>query len=150
MLQQARNLLMDSNDRGHRPRFLIHDRDAIFSQKLDQCVRDLWSKVLKTPVRSPQANAVCERLMGTLGRECLDFMIPLSEHYLRYILKESVPHYNTGRPHMALGPGIPQPLPPLPMPLHTHRHQLPAHVHVVAHPILGGLHYKYRLEEQGA
>jgi putative transposase len=145
-LQQLRAAI--PSDHGYR--FLLHDRDSIFSQHLDQSVRHLGLRVLKAPVRSPQANALCERLLGMLRRECLDFMIPLSEYHLRYILTEWVPHYNTGRPHMALGPGIPQPLPPLPMPLQTHRHKLPAHVHVEAHPILGGLHHEYRLEERAA
>jgi hypothetical protein len=57
----------------HAYRFLIHDRDRIFSQQLDQQVHHLGLRVLKTPVHSPQANALCERLLGTLRRECLDF-----------------------------------------------------------------------------
>jgi putative transposase len=57
----------------HAYRFLIHDRDSIFSRDLDQRVRHLGLRVLKTPVQSPQANALCERLLGTLRRECLDF-----------------------------------------------------------------------------
>jgi putative transposase len=65
----------------HAYRFLIHDRDTIFSQTLDRHVHHLGLKVLKTPPRSPQANALCERLIGTLRRECLDFMIPLTEHH---------------------------------------------------------------------
>jgi transposase InsO family protein len=132
----------------HAYRFLIHDRDAIFSQELDQCIRHLGLKVLKTPVRSPQANALCERLLGTMRRECLDFVIPLTENHLRHLLNEWAAHYNKGRPHMALGPGIPEPPRSLPVPLQTHQHRLPAHVHVVAHPILGGLHHEYRLEER--
>ena len=91
----------------HAHRFFIHDRDAIFSQELDQSVRHLGLKVLKTPVRSPQANTLCERLLGTLRRECLDFLIPLTENHLRHFLHAWVRHYNEGRPHMALGPGIP-------------------------------------------
>jgi putative transposase len=134
----------------HAYRFLIHDRDAIFSKELDQCIRHLGLKVLKTPVRSPQANALCERLPGTLRRECLDFVIPLTENHLRHLLNEWAAHYNKGRPHMALGPGIPQPPSSLPVPLQTRRHRLPAHVHVVAHPILGGLHHEYQLEERAA
>jgi transposase InsO family protein len=55
----------------------------------------------------PQANAFCERLIGTIRRECLDFLIPLGERHLRRILKEWVTHYNQGRPHSSLGPGIP-------------------------------------------
>jgi len=134
----------------HASRFLLHDRDAIFSQELDQRVRHLGVCILKTPVRSPQANALCERLLGTLRRECLDFMIPLTENHLRHLLYEWVVHYNTGRPHMSLGPGIPQPPPHVPAPRQAYRHRLPAHLRVAARAILGGLHHEYRLEEQVA
>lgn len=67
-------------------------------------------RVLKAPVRMPQANAFCERLIGTARRECLDFMIALSERHLRRILAEWVGHYNRGRPHTSLDPGIPDAL----------------------------------------
>jgi putative transposase len=134
----------------HSYRFLIHDRDSVFSQRLDQQVRHLGLRVLKTPVRSPQANALCERLLGTLRRECLDFLILLTEHHLRRLLYAWVGHYNTGRPHMALGPGIPQPPPPSPVPLQAHRHHLPTHLQVVTRSMLGGLHHKYRLEAKAA
>jgi putative transposase len=143
-LQQLREAIPSD----HSYRFLIHDRDSIFSAQLDQQVRNLGLKVLKTPVRSPQANALCERLLGTLRRECLDYLIPLSENYLRWILQAWVPHYNAGRPHMSLGPGIPQPPSHLPVALHVHRHQLPQHLKVVARPILGGLHHEYGLAEK--
>jgi putative transposase len=134
----------------HVYRFLIHDRDAIFSQELNQCVRPLGLKILKTPPHSPQANAICERLIGTLRRECLDFVIPLTEHHLRRLLHERAIHYNTGRPHMSLGPGIPQPPSSLPALLCERRHRWPKSYHVVARPILGGLHHDYRLEQQAA
>ena len=111
----------------HPYRCLIHDRDAIFSRDLDQRVRHLGLQVLKTPPQSPQANALCERLLGTLRRECLDFLIPLTEHHLRYLLHEWAQHYNTGRPHMGLGPGIPQPPLQWPVPLQAHRHRIPNH-----------------------
>jgi putative transposase len=144
-LQQLREALPSE----HGYRFMIHDRDSIFSQRLDQQVRHLGLRVLKTPVRSPQANALCERLLGTLRRECLDFLIPLTEHHLRRLLYAWVRHYNAGRPHMALGPGIPQP-PQSPVPLQVHRHRLPTHLHVVTRSILGGLHHEYRLEAKPA
>jgi putative transposase len=134
----------------HGSRFLIHDRDCIFSQQLNQQVRHLGLRIQKTPARSPQANALCERLLGTLRRECVDFVIPLTEHHLHGILTEWVQHDNHGRPHMALGPGIPQPPPHLPTPLQAHRHQLPEHLRVVARPILSSLHHEYRLEAQAA
>jgi putative transposase len=142
--------LRDAIPADHSYRFLIHDRDAIFSRDLDQRVRHLGLRVLKTPVRSPQANALCERILGTLRRECLDFLIPLTEYHLRSLLHEWTQHYNTGRPHMALGPGIPQPPPHLPMPLQEHRHQFPERLQVVARPILSGLHHEYWCEETAA
>jgi putative transposase len=145
-LQQLRDAIPDD----HVYRFLIHDRDAIFSQEFDQSIRHPGLKVLKTPVRSPKANALCERLLGTLRRECLDFVIPLTENHLHRILHEWVEHYNVGRPHMAFGPGIPQPLPPAPVPLQEQRHRIPPHLQVVARPILGGLHHEYCLEKKAA
>jgi putative transposase len=134
----------------HAYRFLIHDRDNIFSQQLDQGIRHLGLRVLNMPVRTPQANALCERLIGTLRRECLDFLIPLSQHHLRRLLQAWVPHYNTSRPHMALGPGIPQPPPSLPVSLQAHRHRLPKHLAVVSHQMLSGLHHAYGLAEKVA
>jgi putative transposase len=145
-LQQLR----DAIPADHGYRFLMHDRDAIFSQDLDHHVGHLGLRVLKTPVRSLQAHALCERLLGTLRRECLDFLMPLTEHHLRYLLYEWAQHYNTGRPHMALGPGIPRPPWSRPVPLQAHRHQLPELLCVVARPILGGLHHDYRLEKKAA
>jgi putative transposase len=145
-LQQLREALPAD----HRYHFLIHDRDSIFSAQLDRSIQNLGLRVVKTPPRSPQANALCERLLGTLRRECLDFVIPLTESHLRRIVQAWLPHYNEGRPHMSLGPGIPQPPPGLPIRQQTHRHGLPEHMHVVGRPILGGLHHEYRLEQQAA
>jgi putative transposase len=65
----------------HSYRFLIHDRDSIFSSDLDEELRDTFGlRVIRTPIRAPQANAYCERLIGTVRRECLDFLIPLNEN----------------------------------------------------------------------
>src|ERR1019366_4041513 len=83
-LQQFREAL--PSDHGHK--FVIHDRDSIFSQELDQQLLSFGLKVLRTPVRAPQANAYCERLIGTMRREFLDFIIPLSQRHLRSLLKE--------------------------------------------------------------
>jgi transposase InsO family protein len=145
-LQQLREAIPSDHDY----RFLIHDRDSIFSRVLDQSLRNLGLRVLKTPPRVPQANAICERLLGTLRRECLDFMIPLTENHLRRLLHEWVRHYNEGRPHMSLGVSIPQPPSSLPVPLQAHRHRIPTHLRVVTRPVLGGLHHEYRLQEKAA
>jgi transposase InsO family protein len=94
-------------------------------------------------------NAFCERLLGSLRRECLDFLIPLTEHHLLRILQAWMTHYNRGRPHMSLGPGIPHPPAGLPVsPLSGHR--LPSDSRVVARSILGGLHPEYGLEKEAA
>jgi len=145
-LQQRREAIPADHDY----RFLLHDRDSIFSAQLDRSIQNLGLRVLKTPPQSPQANALCERLIGTLRRECLDFVIPLTANHGRRLLAAWIPHYNHGRPHMSLGPGIPQPPPHLPVLLHAHRHHIPTSLQVVARPILGGLHHEYRLEEKAA
>src|SRR5262245_32831133 len=134
----------------HAYRLWIHDRDSIFSKDVDQSVRHMGLHVLKTPIRTPLANAICERVIGTLRRECLDFVMPLNEGHLYRILKEWVAYYNAGRPHMTLGPSMPQPPPSLPALLHESRHQLPSHLRIVGNPILAGLHHDYRLQEQAA
>lgn len=86
------------------------DRDQIFAKHLDDSIRALGVQVLRSPVASPKANAICERVIGTARRECLDWLIPMSEAHLRAILKCWVTHYNGGRPHSALGPGVPDPV----------------------------------------
>jgi putative transposase len=134
----------------HTYRILIHDRDTIFSKDVDQGVRHMGLHVVKTPVRAPVANAICERLIGTLRRECLDFVIPLNDRHLYGILQEWVTHYNEGRPHMSLGPGMPQPLRALPVALQAQRHWLPSGHGVVSRPILNGLHHDYSCEKRAA
>jgi len=125
-------------------RFLIHDRDGIFSGQLDESIRALGIRVLKSAPHSPKMNAVCERMIGTLRRECLDWVIPLSEAQLRTTLCSWVQHYNRGRPHMGLGPGIPDP-PTIPIARPTSRHRRGEPYVVRADPILGGLHHEYAL-----
>jgi transposase InsO family protein len=132
----------------HEYRFLIHDRHSTFSSELDGTVACLGLEAVKTPVRAPQANAFCERLIGTMRRECLDFMIPLSERHLRLIIREWVSHYNRGRPHSRLGPGIPDRR-SAPQP-RVHRHRLEKAERVRSISVLGGLHHEYFLERAAA
>jgi len=86
--QQGRMVI--SGDEPHR--FLIHDRDSVYSEALDRTIASLGVTILKTPVRSPQANAFRERLIGTIRRECQDWMISVNEDHLRRILKEWIAH----------------------------------------------------------
>ena len=87
----------------------------------------------------------CERLIGSLRRECLDWLVVLNERHLRSVLMEWVAHYNHGRPHASLGPGIPDPQGKA-IRERAHDHRLPVGFQVVAKPVLGGLHHEYRLE----
>ena len=144
-IQQFREVL--SFD--HPYRFLIHDRNSIFSSQVDQMLVTCGLRVLKTPVRAPKANAFCERLVGTFRRECLAFVIPINERHLKMTVKEWGIHYNRGRPHSSLGPGIPGPNQES-VPASDHRHKLPAGYRVVKAPVLGGLHHEYNLVKEAA
>ena len=133
----------------HGYRFLIHDRDGIFSTAVDHALKGFGVRALKTPVRAPKANAYRERLVGTIRRECLDYLIPINERHLKAIVKEFVVHCNRGRPHAAWGPGIPEP-PQAKVPASVHRHLVPTGHRVASTPVLGGLHHEYRLEKEAA
>jgi transposase InsO family protein len=141
-LQQLRAVVGDEG--GHQ--YLIHDRDKIFAKHLDDSIRALGIEVLRSPIASPKANSICERLIGTIRRECLDWMIPMSEAHLRSILREWATHYNQGRPHSALGPGVPDPpKESVKAPKSTSRHGLAAGALVLARAVMGGLHHEYSL-----
>jgi transposase InsO family protein len=129
-------------DQAHR--LVTHDRDTIYSEGVDRTLEAIGLKVLTTPVHVPQANSFCERLIGTIRRECLDFLIPFNERHLRAVLREGIRHYNRGRPHSSLGPAIPDHPPD--RVVRSTGHQLPDDHRVVAMPVLGGLHHEYRLE----
>ena len=99
--QQARNLLMDLGERAARLKFLIRDRDSKFTAEFDEVFVGSGVRVIKTPVRSPQANSFAERYVGTLRRECLDHLLIYGEQHLRQILAEYAQHYNEHRPHQS-------------------------------------------------
>ncbi len=91
-------------------------------------------KVLKTPVRAPKANAICERFMGTLKRECLDYMLILSGTQLHRLVREFVDFYNRARPHQGIKQRIPTPYPLA---------YSPPVGEIIATPALDGLHHDY-------
>lgn len=82
-------------------------------------------RVLRTPARAPKANAMCERLGGSLRLGCLDFLIPFNERHRNIIAKQRTSHHNRGRPHSSLGPGFPEGSQES-VPATGHRHKLPA------------------------
>jgi transposase InsO family protein len=102
MTQQARNLLMDLDDRGQRPLFLIHDRDRKFSRAFDSIFRSGGIEIVRTPIQAPNANAFAERWVGSVRRECLDRLLIFGRRQLEHVLRVYMRHFNQQRPHRAL------------------------------------------------
>ena len=102
MSQQARNLLMDLDDRSQRPRFLIHDRDTKFSRAFDSVFQSEGIEIIRTPIRAPNANAYAERWVGSVRRECLDRLLIFGRRQLEHVLRVYVRHFNQQRPHRGL------------------------------------------------
>ena len=139
MLQQARNLLMELDDRNLAPRLLIHDRDAKFPRAFDTLLETGGITALRTPVRAPNANAHMERWVGTVRRECLDRLLIVGRRQLEHILRVYVEHYNRKRPHRALDLNPPDMNPPKPVAIIS----TPAPLRVDRRDLLGGLIHEY-------
>ena len=107
--QVARNLVGDLVDRGRSIKFLIRDRDTKFTASFDEVFRSEGIRVIKTPVRSPRANAYAERWVRTVRTECLDWMLVLGRRHLERVLREYVRHYNQQRPAPRDRPRVPVP-----------------------------------------
>jgi transposase InsO family protein len=123
--------LIEATPWGSKPRHLLRDRDAVYGRDFRQRARRIGIDVIATPIRSPRANAVVERGIGTLRRECLDHMIILDEHHLLSVLREFVTYYNHDRPHRTLGLQTPELRP------------RPTAGPIRSRPMLNGLHHVY-------
>jgi transposase InsO family protein len=99
--QQARNLAMDLGDRLATLRFLIHDRDPLFTTAFGEVFMAEGLRIITTLPRTPRMNAICERVIGTLRRELLDRTLILNERHLALVLREYLIHYNRHRPHQS-------------------------------------------------
>ena len=133
--QVARNLVGDLADRGRSVKFLIWDRDAKFCASFDEVFRSEGIRVIKTPVRSPRANAYAERWVRTVRTECLDWLLVVGQGHLERVLRRYVRHYNEQRPHLGIDLDVPVSDSPTiaPPSLNIHRHD-----------VLGGLIHEYQ------
>ncbi|MEV1169914.1 integrase core domain-containing protein [Nonomuraea sp. NPDC049784] len=100
-MQQARNLAMDLGDRIAGLRFVIHDRDPLFTSALREVFKAEGLRAVPTLPRTPRMNAICERVIGTLRSELLDRILILNERHLVLVLQEYLIHYNRHRPHQS-------------------------------------------------
>ena len=129
--------LRDATPFGEGPKYLIRDNDCKFGPRFDNVAVGAQINVLKTPVRAPNANAVCERFLGSVRRECLDHHLLVGRQSINRVLKEYVDYFNHHRPHQGIGPQIPV------GPLGTESFGELARI--IWTPVLGGLHHTYRL-----
>ena len=97
--QQARNLSWKLAEEGINVRILIHDRDRKFATSFDGVLGAEGARVILTPLQAPKANAHAERWVGSVRRECLDWMLILNQRHLESVLSEYCAHYNGERPH---------------------------------------------------
>jgi transposase InsO family protein len=135
--QQARNLVASLEDQGRVLRFLLRDRDTKFVGPFDEVVRSVGARVIKTPVRSPRANAFAERFVRTARAECLDWVLIRSESHAERVLREFVQHYNYERPHRGIDLEVPVP--------HLTEHRFKGVRGIKRVDRLGGLVHEYRV-----
>ena len=115
------------------PRYLLRDRDAIYSEKVRRRIKSLGIEEVVTTPRSPWQNPFCERVIGSIRRDCLNHVIVLNERHLRRVLREYISYYHTCRTHLSLSKDPPE----------TRPVEAPAMGNIVAFPHIGGLHHRY-------
>ncbi len=129
--------LREATPYGHTPKYLIRDNDSKFGPCFARVAATSGIKILKTPYHAPRANAICERFLGSVRRECLDHLLILSEKQLHRVLRAYVEYFNRARPHQGIRQQVPQgevtSMPPY-----------RSGDSIISVPILGGLHQEYR------
>ena len=129
--------LREATAYGVGPKYLIRDNDGKFGVGFARVAKTSRIEILTTPSYAPRANAICERFLGSVRRECLDHLLILHEKQLQRVLNAYVHYFNRARPHQGIRQQIPEPQAgPVPA-----EH---AGGKVIAFPVLGGLHHDYR------
>jgi transposase InsO family protein len=116
------------------PHFIVRDRDHKFGRDVDRAAQGAGARVLKTRVRAPRANAICERFLGSVRRECLDHVLVLGERHLLEVLVEYCRYFNESRPHQGIDQRVPVGV----------RSATNGNGPVIATACLNGLHHHYR------
>ncbi len=148
--QQARNVTGHLEDEDVEVKFLLRDRDTKYVSSFDTVFTSEGARVLRTPFRTPNANAHAERFVRTVRSECLDHLLIVNARHLERVLRSYVRHYNGHRPHQGISQEIPRPrrsTPPMPRPSldETHRRHPRNLEGVRRHDRLGGLIHEYEL-----
>jgi len=127
--------LREATPWGNGPKYLIRDRDSKYAAHFSAVAVSSGIKELKTPYRTPQANGVCERYMGSLRRECLDHVLIHNEKHLEQVTTEYTTYFNQERPHQGIGQRIPD--------QYELPRSKPTSGRIISKAILGGLHHSY-------
>jgi len=128
--------LREATPFGVTPRFIIRDNDAKFGPQFARVAVGSRIEVLRTPVRAPRANAVCERFLGSVRRECLAHLLILHERQLLRVLRAYCAYFNAARPHQGLAQSIPA--------IGKTARTVPSTAPIVSISVLGGVHHDYQ------
>jgi putative transposase len=137
--QAGRNFLMDPGQLTASMKFLIRDRAGQFTGSFDAVFTAAGVRILASPPQPPRANAIRERIIGTLRRELSGRLLIVNEHHLRQVLTEYLRHYNTARPHRSLGQLAPAQAPTRPPQINLAEHR------IRRKPVLSGLTHEYQI-----
>jgi len=121
------------------PKYLIFDRDSIFSAAVARCVRAMGTEPVRTAYRRPWQNAIAERWIGSCRRELLEHVVVLGERHLRRLIRSYVTYYHEDRCHLGIEKDAPRARAVTPRPSATAK--------IVALPRVGGLHHRYEWRE---
>ena len=129
--------LREATPYGQTPKYLIRDNDSKFGPCFARVAATSGIKILKTPYHAKRPNAICERFLGSVRRECLDHVLILSEKQLHRVLRAYVKYFNEARPHQGIHQQVPQrEVTSVPPDRRGDR--------IIWVPVLGGLHHEYR------